>query len=149
MIYQVRRMRDSDVDAVLALAAVLPTAPHWPREAYLAALDSPMRNVQVAVTPAGELLGFAVTSMVPPEAELESIAVVAVWQLWGIARHLLQVLSGELAAAGVTELLLEVRASNEAALAAYRALGFAQTGLRRGYYAHPAEDAVQMRRTIP
>jgi ribosomal-protein-alanine N-acetyltransferase len=44
----------------------------------------------------------------------------------------------------ITEVLLEVRASNSAALAFYRALGFAIAGRRPLYYADPIEDAVLM-----
>ena len=39
--------------------------------------------------------------------------------------------------------LLEVRRSNEGALALYRRLGFALTNVRRGYYAD-GEDALEM-----
>lgn len=151
MIYRVRRMAKADVEAVVAMAAELPTAPHWSRETYLAAVDpasQPRRNAQVAVAADGELLGFAVASLIPPEAELESIAVAPSFQRRGIARRLFEILAGELASAGVTEVLLEVRASNDSALAAYGALGFAETGRRSGYYANPVEDAVRFRRRI-
>ncbi len=50
--------------------------------------------------------------------------------------------------AGVTEVILEVRASNQPALGLYRRLGFVETGRRPGYYMdppEPAEDAVLMR----
>jgi [ribosomal protein S18]-alanine N-acetyltransferase len=151
MIYRVRRMVEADMEAVVAMAADLPTAPHWSRETYLAAVDpasQPRRNAQVAVAADGELLGFVVVSLVPPEAELESIAVAPAFQRHGIARRIFEGLAGELASAGVTEVLLEVRASNNSALAAYEALGFAVMGTRSGYYANPIEDAVLMRRAI-
>ena len=148
---RVRRMKAEDVEAVTDLAAGLPTAPQWQREAYLAALNpetAPARIALVAETAAEELIGFAIASLIPPEADLESIAVAREFQRTGVARRLFEVLVGELAASGVTEVLLEVRASNEAALSLYGALGFRETGRRLGYYAHPAEDAVQMRRGI-
>jgi ribosomal protein S18 acetylase RimI-like enzyme len=44
----------------------------------------------------------------------------------------------------VSELTLEVRASNRAALGFYRAQGFEETGRRPRYYADPEEDAVLM-----
>ena len=37
---------------------------------------------------------------------------------------------------------LEVRASNEAALALYRRFGFVPEGVRKGYYSKPIEDAL-------
>ena len=47
-------------------------------------------------------------------------------------------------AGGATTLLLEVRPSNAKALAMYRHFGFAQIGVRRGYYpaASGREDAL-------
>ena len=53
------------------------------------------------------------------------------------------------AAAGVRELTLEVRVSNDAAQALYRAYGFRLAGLRPGYYRYPEEDALLMTRPIP
>ena len=148
---RIRRMTAADVDAAVALAAALPTAPQWSREVYLAALDPVTRPVRVALvaeTASGDLAGFAVASLVPPEAELESIAVAAAYQQQGFARRLFAGLARELTAAGVTEILLEVRASNAAALAAYYALQFEQDGVRQNYYSHPTEDAVLMRRIL-
>lgn len=39
---------------------------------------------------------------------------------------------------------LEVRASNAAAIALYRAAGFAEAGRRKGFYQKPTEDALVM-----
>ncbi len=39
---------------------------------------------------------------------------------------------------------LEVRASNAAAIAMYRAAGFAEAGRRKGFYTKPTEDALVM-----
>jgi [ribosomal protein S18]-alanine N-acetyltransferase len=149
---RIRRMTAADVDAAVVLAADLPTAPQWSREVYQAMLSAearPVRVVLAAETTQGELIGLAVASILPPEAELESIAVAAAYQRQGIARRLFNELARELAAAGATEVILEVRASNAAALAVYYALQFEQDGVRRNYYSHPTEDAVLMRRILP
>ena len=53
-------------------------------------------------------------------------------------------LSREAIERGATALTLEVRASNEAAQAMYRRLGFAPAGIRRNYYADIGEDALVM-----
>jgi ribosomal protein S18 acetylase RimI-like enzyme len=90
-------------------------------------------------------VGFAVASLLPPQAELETIAVAAEAQRCGVARQLFAKLAEELRKAQAMELLLEVRASNYPVIAFYRALGFAQTGSRPRYYADPIEDAVLMR----
>ena len=51
---------------------------------------------------------------------------------------------------GCAEVYLEVRVDNGRAQRLYRQLGFAQVGLRRGYYQPSGADALVMRReTIP
>jgi ribosomal-protein-alanine N-acetyltransferase len=146
---EIRRMTAADLDRVLAIAQNLPLAPHWPRSAYLNAIDpasTPRRIALVAGGPQpGSILGFAVASLVPPQAELETVAVAPESQRRGLGQYLFQALATELKAAGVADFLLEVRTSNQPALAFYRALGFVKTSLRPSYYADPIEDAVLMR----
>jgi ribosomal-protein-alanine acetyltransferase len=91
------------------------------------------------------ILGFAVASVVAPEAELETIAVAPQFQRRGLGALLLRALAAELRKEYVREVLLEVRASNRTALGFYRAQGFEETGRRVRYYADPEEDAVLMR----
>ena len=150
---EIRPMNAADLAQVLAIAETLPEAPHWPQSAYLNAINSqidptstPRRiALVVAGAQAGSVLGFAVASLLPPQAELETIAVAAESQRQGLGQLFFRALAAELKAAGAHELLLEVRASNRPAGAFYRALGFVQIGLRPSYYADPIEDAVLMR----
>jgi len=93
----------------------------------------------------GRVAGFLVASLVPPQAELESIAVDPEFQRRGVARGLFAALASELGPAQVTEVILESRVSNSLALALYAGLGFAEIGRRPRYYADPIEDAVLMR----
>jgi ribosomal-protein-alanine N-acetyltransferase len=146
---RIRRMIPADLDPVIRLADSLEQAPHWTRSAYLAALNSeaaPPRIALVADAPETTTIhGFAVASLMPPQAELESIAVASEGQRQGIARQIFSALAQELETAQIAELLLEVRASNYPALAFYRAVGFIETGRRPRYYADPIEDAVLMK----
>jgi ribosomal-protein-alanine N-acetyltransferase len=54
---------------------------------------------------------------------------------------------GRAHAKSVTVGFLEVRESNEAAVALYKGYGFQPIGRRRNYYDHPREDAIVMRKT--
>jgi ribosomal-protein-alanine N-acetyltransferase len=179
-------MTPADIDRVMEIAACLKEAPHWPRSAYLAALEpkAALRRVALVVeSPAGakaqhsfndicgttkvvpcykaallsklpvtdaeqdsiEVAGFAVASLLPPEAELEMIAVDPAAQRHGLASQLLAKLNQELRSMQMKELMLEVRASNHPALALYRNLGFIESGRRKDYYQIPVEDALLMR----
>jgi ribosomal-protein-alanine N-acetyltransferase len=141
-------MAAGDLDRVMAIAASLDEAPEWTRASYETALEVERRPERVALVAdlgEGRIAGFVVASVVLPEAEIESIAVERAFQRRGVARMLFEELVRGLGGRGVAEVLLEVRASNLAARALYSAVGFAETGLRPGYYSDPAEDAVLMR----
>ena len=62
----------------------------------------------------------------------------------GVARRLLEDLLERAGSLGIHSLVLEVRVSNFAAQALYRAHGFRLAGLRRGYYRDTGEDALIM-----
>jgi ribosomal-protein-alanine N-acetyltransferase len=142
---RIRPMISADVGRVREIANSLPQAPHWPLAAYLEALDphaQPRRIALVAENPEIGVVGFAVASLVPPQAELETIAVATKFQRNGLARQIFSALASSLRAAEAIEVLLEVRASNAHALALYRSLGFRESGFRPRYYADPEEDAI-------
>jgi ribosomal-protein-alanine N-acetyltransferase len=147
---RIRAMTVADLDTVLAIAAALPSAPHWPREAYAAALESeawPQRIALVAEL-AGSVAGFAVAVLVAGEGEIESIAVARGQQRQGIGAALLDALQLALAEAGALTIVLEVRESNRVAADLYARAGFREIGRREGYYRHPVEDALRMQLDI-
>jgi ribosomal-protein-alanine N-acetyltransferase len=145
-------MNAADLDRVVEIATALSEAPHWPASAYLTAIDpenAPRRIALVAVDLETETLaGFLVASLLPPEAELETIAVAAEGQRRGVGSRLLVTLLDELRNEQVGDLILEVRASNRAAQGFYGARGFEEIGRRPRYYAEPEEDAVLMSLTL-
>jgi len=147
----IRAMAGADIEAVMGIAAALETAPHWPRGAYEAALDSSAALPRIALVAeyGGRVMGFAIASIVPPEAELETIAVAPEHQRRGTGAALLSGLMGELASRGVQEVTLEVRASNLAAQAFYGAHCFAEFAGREQYYRDTCEAAIVMRAPIP
>lgn len=137
-----------DVAGAMEIAAKLQEAPHWLEAAYLRALDPgtiPRRIAMVVSSvQTAELCGFAIASVIRPQAELETIVVAPQSQRQGAGRLLFHALAAELRAAGVSHLFLEVRTSNRSALGFYGALGFSRIGLRRGYYTDPMDDAALM-----
>jgi len=146
---RIRPMTPSDLTRARAIAESLDAAPHWPMAAFQQALDSlaVVRRIALVAEDAAsaEVVGFAVVSLVADQAELEIVAVASKEQRRGIAQNLFFALAEILRGAKATELILEVRVSNLPALGLYRALGFAQIGLRQSYYHDPVEDAVLMR----
>ncbi len=139
------RYRDGGPADAAALAALHATAfaRGWEVEEFERLLSERAARAHVAVA-GGKLVGFVLSHVVAPEAEILSIAVAQAARRRGIGRGLLQHHLGRLAAEGVTTSFLEVEAGNTAALQLYGAFGYGEIGRRRGYYA--GVDALLLRR---
>ena len=74
-----------------------------------------------------------------------TIAVAADRWSQGIGSQLLDRLLAEARSRGATEVFLEVRADNARAQRLYQWRGFAEVGIRRGYYQPSGMDAIVMR----
>ena len=98
---------------------------------------------------AGSLLGYTVAWFVLDEAELANLAVAPESRGNGIGARLLASALAASEERGVATMYLEVRASNQSAIALYTSHGFAEIGRRRAYYRKPVEDALILRRTAP
>ena len=117
----------------------------WPEQAVAGELDNPLSYWLVALE--GErVIGYVGSQTVLGEADIMNVAVSPAYRRRGIAAALLERLKSDLAAEGVYSLTLEVRASNEAAIALYGLLGYVQVGRRPGYYHNPKEDALILRK---
>lgn len=115
----------------------------------LAAAAGPQadRSYVVAEDAAGRLLGYAGLWFGDGSgnADLLTIATVPAARRRGLARAMLTELVEVARGHGCRAVLLEVRASNEAAQRLYAGHGFRALGVRRRYYVAPVEDAVVMR----
>ena len=139
----IRRATQDDVDGVLRLERMIPTAPHWPAAAYLGAVAEPERRLLIAER-GRALLGFAAASMAGDEGELETIAVREDTRGQGLGAALVAQLLLWFSGRGGRIMRLEVRAGSVAAQRLYGRLGFVVVGLRRSYYHAPEDDAVVM-----
>ena len=102
-------------------------------------------NVYVAVAECGsEKAGYGEIRMIAGEAQIYNIAIAPEFRREGIGEALLRHMIDKAEDDGCTLVTLEVRGSNEAAMALYRKLGFREVGRRKGYYAKGGEDAVLM-----
>jgi len=88
------------------------------------------------------LLGFLIAHQVPPEWELENIAVDPSMRRTGLGSKLLAALLVRARQTNSESVFLEVRESNQTARHFYEKAGFRQTGRRKSYYAQPFEDAI-------
>ena len=99
-------------------------------------------------TPHGPPLAFLLAWSVADELHLLDMATHPEHRRRGHSRALLSALVALAQSEHKRLVLLEVRHSNTAAIALYESAGFCATGVRRGYYSEPAEDALEMRITL-
>jgi len=143
-------MTAADVDAVAALESRIQASPWTPgqfRDSLAAGHAGWLRRED------GELAAFAIAMRVVDEEHLLDIGVAPERRRQGLGAALLGFLCERARAEDMTRMLLEVRASNDGALAFYRRFGFAEIGRRRGYYPAPAdaagrEDAIVMAKNL-
>ena len=90
-----------------------------------------------------EIVGYVGFWVVYDEGQINNVAVRPDMQRRHLGRMLLTTAMEAAKAAGVRIFTLEVRKSNEAALALYRSMGFKEDAVRPGYYSD-GEDAVLM-----
>jgi ribosomal-protein-alanine N-acetyltransferase len=149
----VYRAEGSDLGALAELEVACFSHPWTPAQVSAEIAAGPPGAFLVLRGPGGggggTILGYCAYRLAVDEAEILTLAVHPAWRRRGLARRLLHLALDRAARAGARRALLEVRASNEAALAAYSALGFERLGTRRDYYREPLEDALVLGRDCP
>ena len=93
------------------------------------------------------VVGFAVMQFFDDEAHLVLFAVSRLHRKKGLGRRLLEWLESMAEVAMIGTIRLEVRRKNKIGRAFYRALGYREVAVIRGYY-EGREDAVRMERTL-
>ncbi len=99
---------------------------------------------------AGQLAGYA-GLLSPGGGQADVLTMAVAQERWGqrIGAQLLDALLAEAARRGCTDVFLEVRVDNDRAQRLYRSRGFAEVGIRRGYYQPSGTDALVMQLSLP
>lgn len=138
----VRPMEPRDLDEVMQIEQLCFAIP-WSRES----MESEIRNTvarYMVVEEDGHVRGYAGTWIIIDEGHITNVAVHPDYRKHGYGHA---VFGGMIRAAvdvGVKVMTLEVRVSNEAALALYRSFGFKKATIRHKYYEDNGEDAYLM-----
>jgi ribosomal-protein-alanine N-acetyltransferase len=140
----VRPLGYADLPQVIALERrAFPTP--WSLAMFVLELSKPKGICLAAKGPDGNLVGFLICSRYDQVWHLMNIAVDPPERRRGVAVALLQRM---LDAAGPDDAFtLEVRTSNDPAIALYERFGFKPAGTRKRYYQDTGEDAMIMWRT--
>lgn len=102
------------------------------------------------VEAAGEVVGYYVMMAAAGEAHLLNITVAPAWRRQGLGRELLEHCLARAREEKAETIFLEVRPTNEAAIAMYHNYGFVDLAVRRAYYQarEGREDALIMKKDL-
>lgn len=121
----------------------------WSADSVAALFAVPGTLAWLAVDPDGRPDATLMVRVLAGQADILTLAVRPGARRQGLAVRLLGAAEWAVSRAGPVEIFLEVAESNAAAIALYRAAGFAESGRRRNYYTQAGTpiDALVMCKT--
>jgi N6-L-threonylcarbamoyladenine synthase len=145
---EIRELGLEDLELVMPLERELFGDEAWLEKTMASELGNPNTHY-LGVFEEG-LIGYAGLSTIPASysSDVQTIGVAVSSRGQGLGRALMQLLFDRALALGSEQLLLEVRADNESAIALYLSMDFEQIDLRRRYYQPSGVDALVMRAKI-
>jgi len=145
--FEIRTLRPKDLDAVMEIQRASFKNP-WSVELFRKEMSHDWSTILLAeqgLAGGGRrLYGFLIFWLVHDELHVLNVATAPEARRQGVARTLLDTALTRGRQHGCALATLEVRRSNEAALALYRRFGFRPVGVRPNYYVEESEDAVVM-----
>jgi [ribosomal protein S18]-alanine N-acetyltransferase len=142
---ELRRLTLSDLGGIEKVERRSYPTP-WSRSMFAGELAKPTSFCIGAFDCSGKprLAGYLIVSRYVDAWHVMNLAVDGPYRRRGIARRLLDGLFDATAADAMRGYTLEVRISNQGAIALYEEAGFRISGVRRGYYTDNREDAYVM-----
>ena len=141
---EIRKMKKEDILQLAELEKLCFSDP-WSVSAFEYELKNPLSLWLVAAEGA-TVAGYIGSQTVMGETDMMNVAVAPAFRRKGIGERLILSLIDQLKDQQSHCLTLEVRISNDTAIALYQKLGFIQVGCRPGYYRNPREDALILRK---
>ena len=142
----IEKMTPQHVASVAALEKICFSAP-WSESSIASELTNPL-SLWLVATVDGKFAGYIGSQSVCGESDMMNVAVSPEFRRQGVGEALVCALSEALKKEGNTCLTLEVRVSNENAIALYQKLSFTQIGRRPNYYRNPREDALILQKPL-
>ncbi len=139
-VLNIRPMREADLAAVMAIERASMSLA-WSQAAWVEELKKVELATHVVAECSEVVIGYAGYWLVHGEANIINVAIHPAWRRRGAGKTLLCALLSLAKSRGAHLATLEVRVSNDAALALYQTLGFDIVAMRKRFYQCPEEDA--------
>lgn len=144
--YRVTPLQESHIKELAALEKSCFSSP-WTENQLREELGNPSALFLVCEK-GGKVAGYAGCQTVLDEGYIANVAVSSLYRRQGIGKFLLGHMRVQAQKRKLSFLTLEVRQSNQPAIALYEACGFARAGVRPKFYQAPEENALIMTLTL-
>ena len=135
--------RAAIIQAVATIEAIVQLQEPWTEQTLSDLLEQDSIDLMVVMSiETDEVVGYCLYQVVFEQAEILRIGTRPDYQRQGIASLIFTELNTHLKESQVENLLLEVRADNDPAIALYEQQGFTVIHKRKGYYQQPHQPAV-------
>ena len=138
----VRAATEEDMPRILEIEKET-ISPPWTHGGLLSEIHSEDSYFALAIENS-TILGFIILRRMADESELLQIAIDETYRRKGAAETLIKAAFNWAHINEISTIYLEVRKSNEAAIALYKKHSFKESGQRKNYYTEPVEDALIM-----
>ena len=139
---EIRRIIENDIEAIAALESEI-FSDAWSAKSIKETYENQNACILGAYKECA-LAGYVIFYYVLDEGEIARIAVSPQYRRQGVADQIFAGLLDFCAEKSIERILLDVRISNEPAIAFYRKSGFVEDGIRKNFYENPKEDALLM-----
>ncbi len=135
-------MHADHLDSLADLESLAFSTP-WSYDALAEELQNPLAVFYVAEdVDAESAVGYVGMHHILDEGYITNVAVHPAYRRRGVATALLEQLEKYAESHDMSRITLEVRASNDKAIALYKKMGYKKEGVRPGFYDSPKEDAL-------
>jgi ribosomal-protein-alanine N-acetyltransferase len=143
-----KKMTIGDLEEVVKIAGASFSQP-WTRGMFESELLKNPFSEQIVFKAGEKIAGYLCFWALFDESHILDFAVHPDFRRMGLGeRALLQVMD-QMRQKNIKKIFLEVRESNQAAIALYEKSGFLKIGARKGYYSNPKENAAIFQWTAP
>lgn len=137
-----RKMQESDVSNIADIEKENFSIP-WSEASLLKEVNNE-NSLFVVAEFEGNIAGYAGMYLIGTEGDITNVVVSHIYRRNGIASAIIEYIVEYAKSFGITDITLEVRVGNTAAIKLYEKYGFESEGIRPGFYDFPKEDALIM-----
>ncbi|QHQ59922.1 ribosomal protein S18-alanine N-acetyltransferase [Anaerocolumna sedimenticola] len=138
----IREMQEKDLLRVHEMECSIFSKP-WTVNDFKNSIQN-RQNIYLVVEEEDQIIAYCGLWGVAGEGQINNVAVKKSLRGRGIGHAMLSALIGQGKKKGLGAFTLEVRVSNESAIALYHKLDFKDAGIRKNFYEEPTEDALIM-----